>query len=153
MSTFRLEPEHYLSQLARSTFCQRPNRDPPERREFSPHKSLVTDENPCVLETFQPYRAVPRTVNPLESQDFHLIFTEGTAPPSSGMPFGIRGRGRPRHMDTLLPLAKARQSARAEAEDGQIIKDRIGGSAFRETLQGLCPRMRTPGIGINLEAC
>ena len=48
--------------------CQRPNRDPPERREFSPGEFVSRLEalagrsarptlNPTVLETFQPYRS------------------------------------------------------------------------------------------------
>ena len=41
--------------------CQRPNRDPPERREFSPGELFFAGEpacpNPTVLETLQPYSA------------------------------------------------------------------------------------------------
>jgi len=78
VSTFRLEPEHYLSQLARSTCCQRPNRPgPPERRAFSPCELTAIDRNSHVLETFQNYRFYRRTVNPLQSQDFHLFCTRG----------------------------------------------------------------------------
>lgn len=140
MSTFRLEPEHYLSQLARSTFCQRPNRFPPERSAFSPYESHVTDGNPYVLETFQPYRVASRSVNRLESQDFHLIFTKGTLPPG---PWVRATRLR------FSRLQRHGKSARAEAEDGQIIKDRMEVLLFAKPFREPCPRMRTPDLESN----
>ena len=56
--------------------CQRPNRGPPERREFSPGE-LATRANPTVLETLQPYRAAQNPVNASPSQNFHVISTTG----------------------------------------------------------------------------
>ena len=70
-----LSPNISISQLARSTFCQRPIRFPPERCAFSPYR--FPSGNPYVLETFQTYSLRAAAVNPLKSQDFHLISTAG----------------------------------------------------------------------------
>ena len=70
-----MSPNISISQLARSTFCQRPIRFPPERCAFSPYR--LPSGNPYVLETFQTYRLLVAAVNPLKSQDFHLISTAG----------------------------------------------------------------------------
>jgi hypothetical protein len=48
--------------------CQRPNSPPPERRVFSPERSM---KNPSVLETLQKYRLCRESVNLASSQDFH----------------------------------------------------------------------------------
>ena len=77
MSTFRLEPEHFI--LTTGTF----NLIVKDRiaSRLSGALSVRTgspEGNPCVLETFQPYRAAPTPVNPLQSQDFHLLFTAGS---------------------------------------------------------------------------
>ncbi len=42
-------------------------------------------------------------------------------------------------------------SARAEAEDGQIIKDRLEVLLLAKPFRELCPRMRTPEPGLILE--
>ena len=68
------ECPHHISRLARSTFCQRPTRFPPERCAFSPSR-LAVKRKRHVLETRQSYRVQRSTVNPLRSQDFHLIST------------------------------------------------------------------------------
>jgi len=47
---------------------------------------------------------------------------------------------------TLPPFDGTAFSARAEAEDGQFLKDRLGGSAFRETLQEPLFPNADPGI-------
>ena len=46
----RHECPHHISRLARSTFCQRPTRFPPERCAFSPHR-LAVKRKRHVLET------------------------------------------------------------------------------------------------------
>ena len=75
-------PESVLSRLARSTCCQRPNRDPPERREFSPGESSygqAHSANPTVLETLQTYCAAQNPVNACIPQNFHAFSTSGKA--------------------------------------------------------------------------
>ena len=61
--------------------CQRPNRGPPERREFSPGEfffvSKPTSANPTVLETLQTYSAVQNPVNARFPQNFQMISTSG----------------------------------------------------------------------------
>ena len=61
--------------------CQRPNRGPPRRREFSPggffFVSKPTSANPTVLETLQTYRAAQNPVNRYVPQDFQMISTSG----------------------------------------------------------------------------
>jgi hypothetical protein len=71
--------------------CQRPNRGPPERREFSPARNFVESSlrspgqprrlslhtNPTVLETLQTYRAAEKAVNARIPQDFQMISTSG----------------------------------------------------------------------------
>src|SRR5271155_2760928 len=59
--------------------CQRPNRLPPERREFSPGKFMdagePTSTNPTVLETLQPYVAA-QTLSTLASHRFSTRFPQ-----------------------------------------------------------------------------
>jgi hypothetical protein len=61
--------------------CQRPNRGPPRRREFSPGEfffvSKPTSANPTVLETLQTYSAAENPVNHRNPQDFQMISTSG----------------------------------------------------------------------------
>ncbi len=61
--------------------CQRPNHDPPERREFSPggffSVSKPTSANPTVLETLQAYGGAQNPVNRRVPQDFQTISTAG----------------------------------------------------------------------------
>jgi hypothetical protein len=61
--------------------CQRPNRGPPRRREFSPggfsFVSKPTSANPTVLETLQTYSAAQNPVNRRIPQDFQMISTSG----------------------------------------------------------------------------
>src|SRR5580692_12167736 len=61
--------------------CQRPKRDPPERRAFSPGEFYLlwacfsaepTGTNPTVLETLQTYCAARNPVNRNIPQDFHI---------------------------------------------------------------------------------
>ena len=149
MSTFRLEPEHF--HLTTGTF----NLIVKDRiaSRLSGALSVRPDSpegNPDVLETFQPYRVGSSAVNPLQSQDFHLFCTMGSCPPDRKTQ--AWGTLDDTQRNAASALKRHGLSARAEAEDGQISKDRFGGSAFRETLQGPCPRMRTPGSGVNLEA-
>jgi hypothetical protein len=85
--------------------CQRPNRGPPERREFSPGELLFvskpTSPNPTVLETLQTYSAAQNPVNHRVPQDFQMISTSG-----------IRGAGAGE-----LPARKS-SCARRTAEGG-----------------------------------
>jgi hypothetical protein len=67
-----LSPNICFSRLARSTFCQRPIRFPPERCAFSPPRSLARFWRPRNLFKL---RVGALAVNPLRSQDFHLIST------------------------------------------------------------------------------
>ena len=105
--------------------------------------------NPYVLETFQPYRPRATAVNPLKSQDFHLISTAGE---SASRKTNFR-------LENSLRRARKRSSARngprirrtPTTEDDENIKDRLEALLFAETLQGPCPRMRTPERG-QLEA-
>ena len=60
--------------------CQRPNRRPPGRGEFSPGRFVVgdpTEQNLTVLETLQTYRAAENPVNQRNPQDFQMISTSG----------------------------------------------------------------------------
>ena len=56
--------------------CQRPNRGPPKRCEFSPGE-LATRANPTVLEILQAYGAMQNPVNRRVPQDFQMISTAG----------------------------------------------------------------------------
>src|SRR6266536_303358 len=103
--------------------------------------------NPYVLETFQSYRFRAGTVNLLKSQDFHTWFQESQ---------GSRHPGR-LASDWRLSGARKRapasewppNSAHANTEDDENIKDRLEALLFAETLQEPCPRMRTPEVGSN----
>ena len=113
--------------------CQRPNRTPPKRREFSPGEP-ATRANPTVLETFQPYRAAENPVNACIPQNFHVISTVGI--------FGIADRrAKPRGLlierATVWPSAPiALISAHAEAEDRKLRKElTFGGPCLEGTLQ------------------
>jgi hypothetical protein len=61
--------------------CQRPNRGPPERREFSPGDFIFCEQahraKPTVLETLQTYGAAEDPVNARVPQDFQMISTSG----------------------------------------------------------------------------
>src|ERR1700722_16796205 len=52
--SFGLMPESTSHDWHVQPSCQRPNRDPPERREFSPGENAAR-ANPTVLETLQTY--------------------------------------------------------------------------------------------------
>ncbi len=88
MSTFRLEPEHF--HLTTGTFNLLSKTDPHFRLSgaFSVRPNSL--RNLRVLETFQSYAFFAAAVNPLRSQDFHLISTvcitqEGSFYPRLGM--------------------------------------------------------------------
>ena len=112
--------------------CQRPNRDPPERREFSPGE-LATRANPTVLETLQPYRAAQNPVNASPSQNFHVISTVGI--PDGGQE--SKPQGLLIERATVWPSASiALISAHAEAEDRKLRKElTFGGPCLEGTLQ------------------
>ena len=105
---------------------------PPEGTVFSPERSH-TSANPSVLETFQTYRAELLRVNPLCSQDFHLIFTLGSYYRLS------RGRRGPRDSGTLkdskarLPLGRCAEfqpgtrPRHTAAEEFKLEKRSLGG--------------------------
>src|SRR5260370_2440739 len=63
--------------------CQRPNRGPPRRCEFSPG-DLAARAKPTVLETLQTYRRGVNPVNRRSPQNFQWISTMGKHPWSEG---------------------------------------------------------------------
>jgi hypothetical protein len=81
--SFGLMPESVSHDWHVQPSCQRPNRGPPERREFSPggffFVSKPTSANPTVLETLQTYVAAFDPVNCRVPQDFQMISTSGNA--------------------------------------------------------------------------
>jgi hypothetical protein len=104
----------------------------------------------CVLETFQSYRATATAVNPLKSQDFHLISTM-----RGGYP--VRHKAKTFHSwDLFTARPKTRfhfdspqNPAHAEAEDDAKIKDRLEALLFAETLQGTLSPNANPGKGVS----
>jgi hypothetical protein len=74
--SFGLMPESVSHDWHVQPSCQRPNRGPPRRREFSPG-DLATKAKPTVLETLQTYSAVQNPVNRRVPQDFQMISTSG----------------------------------------------------------------------------
>jgi hypothetical protein len=90
-----------------------------------------------VLETIQTYRAASDTVNPLRSQDFHVISTTREAP--------IRTRTRVQQLlagelftahSTTLFRPRANKTSTRPTEDGYKLKDRLEVLLCAETLQG-----------------
>jgi len=79
--SFGLMPESVSHDWHVQPSCQRPNRGPPERREFSPggffFVSKPTSANPTVLETLQTYVAAFDPVNCRVPQDFQMFSTSG----------------------------------------------------------------------------
>ena len=105
MSTFRLEPEHFI--LTTGTF----NLIVKDRIAFRLSGALSVRTEPLngipyVLETFQPYRVARSAVNPLQSQDFHLICTMGSIYPGEKTSNAENSLAA-RHATTFLPLAMA----------------------------------------------
>jgi hypothetical protein len=79
VSTFRLEPEHFI--LTTGTF----NLIVKDRIAFRLSGALSVRTDPLRESvrprTFQPYRVARTAVNPLQSQDFHLFCTAGSVNP------------------------------------------------------------------------
>ena len=144
-----MSPNICFSRLARSTFCQRPIRFPPERCAFSPPRSPCG--NPCVLETFQTYRALSVAVNPLPSQVFHLFSTAGRVRVVTGLcPVLITNSFSARPKTPSIPV---RHYIRRTPKRKSIQKLKIAWRLCfsRKPFRELCPRMRTPERG-QLEA-
>jgi hypothetical protein len=145
VSTFRLEPEHF--HLTTGTFNLIVKDRIASRLSGAP--SVRTDSpegNPYVLETFQPYRVSFSAVNPLQSQDFHLFCTMGSCHP--GLEKRRRGELFTARNETLASACNGRAySAHAEAEDGQIIKDRMEVLLFAKPFRDLVPECG-PRIGV-----
>jgi len=89
--SFGLMPEFVSHDWHVQPDCQRPNRDPPERRAFSPdrkpcNRACARPDSrggcpymriPTVLETLQTYRALKNAVNQRIPQVFQMISTSG----------------------------------------------------------------------------
>ena len=141
-----MSPNICFSRLARSTFCQRPIRFPPERCAFSPPRSFAGFRRPRNLIKLRVHRTA---VNPLRSQDFHLFSTvcflrscgEFQPARSAGELFLQRVRKR------SSARARRKNPAQAEAEDSSKIKDRLEALLFAETLQGTLSPNANPGKG------
>ena len=116
MSTFRLEPEHFI--LTTGTF----NLIVKDRIAFRLSGALSVRTDPLRESvrprTFQPYRVARTAVNPLQSQDFHLFCTTGSVNP------GEKNSNAENSLTTTRQRSSAcngrAYSAHAEAEDGQI---------------------------------
>ena len=155
MSTFRLEPEHFHFEIRKTDpashdwhvqpFVKDRIAFPPERGEFSPHQSLTEFVRPRNLLTLA---RRPEHCQPLEITGFPPDFNRAGW---RSWLYNPNGENRLWRDKTHLPHGMANISAQADTEDLNSSKI-AGGSAFRETLQGPCPRMRTPGSGVNLEA-
>jgi hypothetical protein len=81
--SFGLMPESVSHDWHVQPSCQRPNRGPPKRCEFSPGEP-ATRANPTVLETLQAYVAAQNPVNRRIPQDFQMISTVWTVLGSEG---------------------------------------------------------------------
>ena len=144
-----MSPNICFSRLARSTFCQRPIRFPPERCAFSPLETPCGI--PCVLETFQNYAFAATAVNPLTAQDFHLFSTV------RGVSIQELRLGDPEN--SFLQRARkrastwARHKIRHQPKRKTIHKLKIAWRLCysRKPFREPCPRMRTPERG-QLEA-
>jgi len=108
-----------------------------------------------VLETCTSYPLLRSTVNPLCSQDFHLIFTLGSCYRLS------RGRPGPRDSGTLkdsnarLPLElwaeihSARAHGTRQRKSSNLRKDHLEVVATNaKPFEELCPRIKTPWPGL-----
>jgi hypothetical protein len=91
-------------------------------------------------------------VNPLKSQDFHLISTAGSCCPGSAFEGNCRRTLLQQIIysasENALPLlGLAENPAQAEAEDSSKIKDRLEALLFAETLQETLSPNANPGKG------
>jgi hypothetical protein len=144
VSTFRLEPEHF--HLTTGTFNLLSKTDPHSRLSGAPSvrpnplREFVRPRNLLKL------RVRAGAVNPLRSQDFHLISTVRGVSIRKLLP------GKPENSFTARPktlfhLDSPQNPAQAEAEDGSKIKDRWEALLFAETLQGTLSPNANPGKG------
>jgi hypothetical protein len=117
---------------------------------------------PNVLETRQSYRVQRSTVNPLKSQDFHLISTVRGASIQKGLHklqlaagelFSAKASCLPRLLTAPQTLSRrsGRFLAHAKAEDSRKLKIAWRLCSTRKPFRERCPRMRTPERG-QLEA-
>src|SRR5258708_17147922 len=92
--SFGLMPESVSHDWHVQPSCQRPNRGPPRRREFSPG-DLATRAKPTVLETLQTYSAAVNPVNRRIPQDFQMISTSGKRD-GRARPQGLKPKSKPK---------------------------------------------------------
>ena len=138
-----MSPNISISRLARSTFCQRPIRIPPERRAFSPPRSLEE-----ILASSKPVKTIApgACCQPAEITGFPPDFNSvGSSCPRWDKPKlenFLETRSK-----TLFHVGSPRNPAQAEAEDSSKIKDRLEALLFAETLQGTLSPNANPGKG------
>ena len=144
MSTFRLEPEHFI--LTTGTF----NLIVKDRIAFrlSGALSVRTDSLTGIRTSSKPFnRIVSRNrCQPFAITGFPPVIHNGeclSGRENSNAENSLRQR------DDALPLAMAGLSRRMPKQKTVNLKRSLGGSAFRETLQELCSRIRTPRFGVN----
>ena len=147
MSTFRLEPEHFI--LTTGTFnliVKDRIRFPPKRCAFPsvqyPSRGSVRPRNLLTLS------CSAKRVNPLQSQDFHLLFTAGSVDPGEK---NSTRRTLGSQRSYTLPLCRfltTGHSVFGACRSGRWsnLKRSLGGSAFRETLQEPLFPNADPGI-------
>lgn len=149
-----MRPSHSSHDWHVQPYCQRPKHDPPEGRTFSPERSH-TSANPSVLETFQTYRAELLRVNPLCSQDFHLIFTLGSCYRLSRGRLGPCDSGTLKDSNARLPLElwaeihSAPAHGTRQRKSSNLRKDHLEVVATNaKPFEELCPRIKTPWPGL-----
>ena len=128
--------------------------DPPEGTAFSPERNH-TSANPSVLETFQTYRAELLRVNPLCSQDFHLIFTLGSCYRLSRRRLGPCDSGTLKDSNARLPLElwaeihSAPAHGTRQRKSSNLRKDHLEVVATNaKPFEEPCPRIKTPWPGL-----
>ena len=146
-----MSPNICFSRLARSTFCQRSNRFPPERCAFNPPRFFT---NPKSLAEF---RASSKLVKATRSRDRCQPSEITGFPPdfnSAGSCYPVWLRSPPENSfiysasENALPLGDRKKNpAHAEAEDSSKIKDRLEALLYAETLQGTLSPNANPGKG------
>jgi hypothetical protein len=148
VSTFRLEPEHFI--LTTGTF-----------------NLIVKDRIAFRLSGALSVRTEPLTGSRTSSKPFNRIVSHNHCQPFviTGFPpvlhNGEQPSGREKlkrgelftdNATTLLRLQWQGLFDACRSGRRSNLKRSLGGSAFRETLQEPCSRMRTPRLGVNLEA-
>jgi len=145
VSTFRLEPEHFI--LTTGTF-----------------NLIVKDRIAFRLSGALSVRTEPLTGSRTSSKPFNRIVSHYRCQPFAitGFPPVIHNGELPSRREkkqarrtlydnaaTLFRFAMAGQIGARRSGRRSNLKRSLGGSAFRETLQEPCSRMRTPRLGVN----